>query len=299
MAPSMPRSLMLSSSGLRSTCFQRPLVRSFASSPCLLQVGPESPKFIEVPQPPQQRYPPKRRIKGVLPTPRNLFRGNRDKISPEYLAAATPEPTTEHGTSRSQWKQQMAATRRRNLREGLVELHHRKKQMDRAMAGRSAYRRAEHERLVHAPEREDERLTRPTVTEAMKQFNTGIVPDPDREARIAQKLERYRAMQEAKANERRDALHTLYTQAGSFITTQDQLNAAIEKTFVDNPEEFGNDIGVGGENIWNRGPPETVQQMLSEANKSGNNALRHHTGSADLTQKRIKKIAEELTGGKV
>jgi len=239
--------------------------------------------------------------------PRNIFpRRSADKTSAEYLASATPEPTHDASTHPSgdssradyiEWKQRMAATRRKNLREGLVELGHRKQKTDRAVAARSAYKKAEHERLIHAAERDDERLTNPSITAAMKQFQSGNVPDPDRPTRIAEKAARIQAKQAAKEEERRDALHTLYTRARDFITTESQLNATIDRVFVEHPEEFTNE-GGSGDNIWNRGPPETVQQMLNETNKTGNNAIKHYTGFGDVTQKRVRRIAEELTGGK-
>ena len=196
----------------------------------------------------------------------------------------------------------MAATRRRNLREGLVELHHRKQRIDRQVAGRSAFTRAEHGRLVRQGKREDEALTDPTITQPMKVFQKGTVPDPDRLARI----ERRRAMVEAKELEkresRRDALHTLYMNAGNFITTEDQLQKAIDRAFTKGPNPAWFNAGSAnkdGESVWNLGPPETVHQMLSKANKTGGKAVEYNAGYAKLTGERVRRIAEELTGGKM
>jgi hypothetical protein len=41
--------------------------------------------------------------------------------------------------------------------------------------------------LVQREKREDEQLTDPTITNSMKQFQKGIVPDPDRLARVERK----------------------------------------------------------------------------------------------------------------
>ncbi|KAI9879581.1 MAG: hypothetical protein M1830_008031 [Pleopsidium flavum] len=298
----------------QSCCAVTSAGRAFSLSSPTLKIGPESPKFIEVPQPLQPRSPPKRRIKGILPVPRNLFpRRGADKTSPEYLAAATPEPSSTKDASilgRQPteaadfivWKERMAAIRRRNLREGLVELQHRKQRTDRQVAGRSAYKRAEHERLVHREKRDDERLTDPTITDSMKNFQKGIVPDPDRLARIEQKRAMVQAKESAKQEERRDALHTLYMNAGTFITTEDQLQMAIDRAFTTEPNSAWYNSASStteAESVWNLGLPETVQQMLGKANRTGNKAMEYNEGFAKVTGERIRRIAEELTGGKM
>ena len=195
------------------------------------------------------------------------------------------------------WKACQAASRRRNLREGLVELRHRKRLSDRQLAARSAYRRAEHERLIRQPEREDERLTNPTVTQALRPPKTEILQDPDHEARLAEKQARVAAIEAEKVEERRNALHSLYMNARGFITTEAQLRAEVDRVFDDLDQWTSAE--VQGHNVWNLGTPETVQQMLSRVNRTGRNALDYNQGYAALTTKREKRIAEELTGGKM
>lgn len=178
-----------------------------------------------------------------------------------------------------------------------MELRHRKRLSDRQLAARSAYRRAEHERLIREPEREDERLTNPTVTQALRPPKTEVLADPDHEARIAEKRARVAVRNAEKVEERRDALHSLYMNARGFITTAAQLNAEVDRVFDDldqwaSAEAFGH-------NVWNLGTPETVQQKLSKVNRTGRNALEHNQGYAELTAQREKRIAEELTGGKM
>lgn len=191
----------------------------------------------------------------------------------------------------------MAASRRANLREGILELHKRKVRQDITIANRSAAKRNEREKRVRAPQREDERLTSPTIREAMRQLQVGRLPDPDREARIAEKVERVKAKEAARAAERKDALHTLYMNAREFITTEQQLDEEIEKIFVEHP--FG-PAHSSKTNIWDAyGAPPTVQDMLSTVNNTQKSAIQFHQGPAIITGKRSKKIAEELTGGKM
>ncbi|KAI9835382.1 MAG: hypothetical protein M1837_003792 [Sclerophora amabilis] len=287
--------------------------RAFSSSPRGLAVGPESPRFIEVPQPIQQRYPPKRRIKGTLPVPRNLFprRNGYKKTMLEYLAATTPQstgkdaaqPRSPEDPSQADyvaWKRRLAASRRHNLRSSLVELHDRHEKSARFVAARSKRRREEREQLVHEAEREDERLTSPTITKAMRQLQIGTPPDPDRAERIAAKEARHQAQAAARDEWRRDAAHTLYMHAREFITTEQHLNSVIDEVFTEQPEQWESNR-MPGENIWNVDAPETVQQLLNKANKPERRGISmgNIEGATRITQQRIRKIAEELTGGKM
>ncbi len=283
--------------------------RSISSSLRALAIGPESPKFIEVPQSLQPSYPPKRRIKGVLPTPRNVFhrRGPRN-LNPEYLAAVTPEPKPDASApnpnpstaagAQIAWKERMAATRRRNLREGLTELYNRKKRMEHFSNTRSRFRRESREALVYQKEREDERLTNPTILHAMKKFQHKNLPDPERNTRVQVKTHLVKRKQHQKAVERMNALHSLYMQARNFITTEADLDAAIERIFVPRPTDFMTDVSWG-HSVWNKGAPETVQKLLNITNKDSAKAMEFNEGSAYLTNQRMKRIQEELTGGKM
>ena len=97
---------------------------------------------------------------------------------------------------------------------------------------------------------------------------------------------------------RRNALHTLYVNAGDFITTGKQLDGVIDRAFDDN-SQFRSDSSEGV-NIWNLGYPETVQELLRKVNKSGRQtALDSAEGNEMVTRERMRKIGEELTGGKM
>jgi hypothetical protein len=298
MPPPLPKGSLSSATRCRQSTTSIPF-RSFSTTNHLSAIGPQNPKFIEIPIPPQEQARPKIDIKGTLPPPRNLFpKRAGDKTSTAYFAAVTPEPKEqpEPANEYVAWKRRMAESRRKNLRESLVELKKRQRDEGRVVAGISKARSAYREKRLHAPQREDERLTNPTILEINRTLQSGPVPDPNREARLAEKAARAQAKEAAKEDMRRNALHTLYMHARSFITTEEQFNREIEKIFTETPFLQNS----REDNIWvAKGSPLTIQDMLSEVNKSQKSAIKYHAGPAAVTGKRLKKIAEELTGGKM
>lgn len=277
------------------------------------QIPPESPKFIEIPKlrQPQSIYRPW--VKGILPVPRKIFGRNerKDKTSQEYLSAVTPDPKYSRAqqsnpvadsqplvANKTTWNYQQSTARRRNLRESLLELHRRKQRIDRSKAESRDRKQAESLQLATAPEREDERLTNPTIHTALLPRRRGPLPDPHREQRLERMRANVETMQRKKADERRTMLHTLYMNAREFIVEPAQLERAIDEAF-DDSELFVNDDRKG-ENIWNLGLPETVQQLLRINERKW---LRNRTDQAqwtkDLTEKRLDTIGEALTGGKL
>lgn len=276
------------------------------------QIPPESPRFIEIPKlrQPQSIYRPW--VKGILPVPRKIFRRSdpKEKTSAEYLSAVTPKPKyprakQANSVANSQldmvdtatWKSQQSAARRRNLREGLVELHQRKQRIDRSKAERRTRKQAESFQLANAPEREDERLTNPSVHTALLLSHRGLLPDPNRAQRLKKMRSNVESMQRKKLEERRLMLHTLYMNARDFIVRPAQLDHAIDLAF-DDPKQFVSDE-IRGENIWHLGPPETIQQLLRMSNLSWKSAaVDRYSRLKELTEKRLDNIGEELTGGK-
>jgi len=279
----------------RFQCNRIPL-RHASTSTAKVKIPPESPRFIDIPQPPQQQAYRKPYVKGVLPLPRELFgRKDPNRTTPEYLAAVTPEPAVKKHHAAPQvkaladWKSRQAAIRRQNLRESLVELHQRKVRADRRRAAISTAKQAEHERKIHEPEREDERLTNSSILNALIPGSHQHLPDPGREERIAQMKARFEAKEAAKQAERRNALHSLYMNARSFIVTEEELNKKVDEVFDDpwyqlNPEH----------SVWDKeGFPNSMQSMLLDTVKARSEAVN------ELTKRRAKRLAEELTGGKM
>ncbi|WEW59502.1 hypothetical protein PRK78_004976 [Emydomyces testavorans] len=293
-------------SGAKSTMSLGRLCKTFGihtrlfSSSSASMVGPESPNYIDVPRTIQPYLPWKQRVKGVLPVPRELFPPRRpDKPTKSYRDAATPEPSSKEPRVKPdhfmfkqlEWKRKMAEVRKRNLRQGLIELYKRKKDTQWKILKRSRARLAQQRQVLNQPPREDERLTAASTVQDMLLKKMPILPDPNAEERLARSRANVAMKQQLKSEERIDAIHTLYMNARYFITTEEQLNAEIERVFPvgENPE-WANDR-VKGENIWNLGPPPTVGSLVHRKDDT--------SSKWRLVQDRTKKIAEALTGGKI
>lgn len=178
--------------------------------------------------------------------------------------------------------------------------------------------------MLSQAEREDARLTNVSVPQAMKPA-TAKSSIKALEAELAnakqlhaQKLANYAATQSAKHEEKMDALHTLYMNARSFVTTEKQLNALLRQQF-DDKKRFENDEGEG-DSLWHLGSPVSVKDMIADATgrprarigsasgavlSSMNGRERFASQRKDVDeivgrdQERLKKIAERLSGGKI
>lgn len=270
------------------------------------QIPPESPKYIAIPQSRQIERVNRPWIKGILPIPRKIFPRNlkKDKTSPEYIQATTPQPrvlvkplpkdpsVAEYIT----YKAKQATARRRNLREGIAELYNRKQLMDHEVATRSAAKQARNQRLLYAPARDDEHFTATSIPQIIQPSIHRGLPDPNREERVAAMRQRTQAQLAAKREERLNTLHTLYMNARDFITTEAELEKLVDQVF-DDQEQFSTTFAIG-ENIWNLGQPETVKQLLG-FQKGPKTAVDRSEGYGPVTRDRLNRIAEELTGGKM
>ena len=241
-------------------------------------------------------------MKGVLPVPRTIHRKNEQKATPKYLANVTPEPSSTEGISQAatsetkdvmEWKARQSAARRHNLCEGLVELKDRQARKERDLAAIRAHKRAVQERRTNAPEREDERLTNPSVLETMKSLGT---PHTSSKGDIAKRRERYEALQARKREKRQDALHNLYVNAKDFMISMEDLNAKIEEEFHKEFYTINPEHGVWDE----QGMPETTGWLLSSNNKNSKRAVGTNDGDyAAVSGERVQRVAEELTGGRL
>ncbi|KAL2842168.1 hypothetical protein BJY01DRAFT_216851 [Aspergillus pseudoustus] len=274
-------------------------LRGFSTSSAL-RVGPESPNFIEIPQSIQPYQPAKRSVKGTLPVPREIFPRRRvDKATEEYVRAATPlplnskdiDPKEPHAEYR-QWKKEMAEMRRTNLRKGLKALHKRKQQTDRIMEHQSREKQQRRARVLKQGEPEDILLTRPSVIKEMLPQHNPVLPDPAREQRLALSKARLEEKTQQKELARRESLHTLYMNARDFIVNEQQLAAAIDKAFPDGINEAWRNDQTNGENIWNLGFPTSVPEALTRGTRTDADRW-------DKVQERVKKLGEEITGGKL
>lgn len=191
----------------------------------------------------------------------------------------------------------MSESRRQNLREGLKALRARTNSTNRRRTEYTAQRQADREELLHRPEREDERLTAPSHGLDLAKLMHGAPPDPNREQRLQTKAANVAARDAIKSARRRDQLHNLYMQARSFIVTPEQLDKAVDEAFGsnDSPVSF-----QSGASMWNYGKPDSLQDMLNRANQvGGRGALESASRGSSVQSERMRRLAEELTGGKM
>ncbi|KAI0160618.1 hypothetical protein GGR57DRAFT_388689 [Xylariaceae sp. FL1272] len=287
------------------------LTRLFTTSLHLSQasIPPESPLFINVPNPPQDQSIEARRdlkpIRGFIPPPRQIFRAKNSskKPTPAYLRQSAPEPSN----ARSQippaselqaWKRRMAASRRSNIRAGIKGLYARKTARDTHLSSVRRAKLAHHHRLATAPEPEDERLTRSHINTGT--LNTAVALDPQRFENALASRDRTTQLSNHLSSLRRDAIQTLYMNARSFILSESDLEAVISREFAD--DAFSRYGPVSSyhrvENIWDAlGEPTSPQTMLRDLERKSGNVILDRTSESARTLKRQKQIAEALTGG--
>ena len=175
-----------------------------------------------------------------------------------------------------------------------MELRRRKEHIDKTIGARSARRQALYEEAVHRPEREDERLTTPTLPHSMKSKYFLNVADPKRGQRIVQKRAQAKAHQDNRNEEIRTDLQSLYMNARTFVVTEQDLNNLVEDVFENHPWWKANPT----RSIWEKGhdSPDTVAKLLN-VNTARQSAVRKE--NMGVFARRVTKIAEELTGGKL
>ncbi|KAI1770795.1 hypothetical protein F4818DRAFT_253580 [Hypoxylon cercidicola] len=282
-----------------------------AGSPQHQQIPPESPLFINVPNPPQDQSVEALRelkpVKGHLPVPRQVFKQRDGHLKPrdEWLARSAPAPSSERSRQppRSDvqaWKRQMAASRRENMREGVRALYSRKQHFDARRLERQTAKLAANRAAATAPEREDERLTRASIN--AQTLQTAVLPDPERLTRALASRERTELLSAQKSEARRDAIQELYMKARSFIVSEGELEAEVERQFAPGYWK-GMGLSAAGydiQNIWDLdGRPLTVADMLTDVTRTSNALLKNVETEKIRTLKRQKEVAEELTGGKL
>jgi hypothetical protein len=110
--PAMPSRTALSTP-LRAWNCASCCQRTFTTSAARAAVGPEHPRYIDFPEPPQQTSRQTKWMKGVLPIPRNVFAGKGAKdLSNEEVLSKTTKTAQRHSDvergSREAWKIKMA-----------------------------------------------------------------------------------------------------------------------------------------------------------------------------------------------
>lgn len=280
-------------------------VRSFTSSSALA-VGPESPNFVDIPRQVQPDTIWKKSIKGTLPVPRDIFtRQKPNKHTPEFVAAATQEPIPENAlqpdedptTDMKAWRKKMAQTRRDNLRSGTDELYQRSEAQTHLLGARSEHKQDLQRRLIKTAEAKDKALAASSATPEF--INQASLFAGRSEASLNAAKNRVKQIEARKATSRAEAVQELYMNARKFIVTEDQLDEVIKKTFPEGSNPAWKTDVEEGENIWNLGPPSSLADLVAATDRT--TMADHEVSHAQqqITKKRLQKLAEEVTGGKM
>lgn len=173
--------------------------------------------------------------------------------------------------------------------------------MDKSRDERVSRRFYKHNKASAAPEREDDRFTRPTVLDAI--MDTKVYPDPARFARADRSRTRVLARETEKREARRDALMELYTSASQFIVHENELKAKIDEVFAEDYfQKRSQEIHRHGmtENMWGSyGKPPSIANMMETATGGSTKVMEADQTESDRSVKRQKRIAEDLTGGRM
>ena len=280
--------------------------RAFSATTRSRAVGPEHPQYIEVPEAPQQTIPYHPPVKGTLPVPRNVLAGagSKGKTSEAWLNATARRPRRQikhRSGSREEWQAKISESRRRNLEEGIRSINTRQQREARQAETRNRIREEERIAALDAPEREDERITLPTHGLDLETLLHKVPADPNRESRLADKRANYARHNALRANARMEHLHTLYMNARTFIVNTQQLDAAVDEAFGTNEKPVRwSEYGGNGASVWDQGRPRGVADRLGQAQGSGGaarEAVKTKGDPLDLNRQRLRRIAEELTGG--
>ncbi|KAL0640881.1 hypothetical protein Q9L58_000189 [Maublancomyces gigas] len=250
--------------------------RAFSTTP-RPRVSPESPHYIEIPRPPTVRVSARHRQKGKLPHPKSirddvLVKPATSEPSPRRLPTNVDDKTIAYIT----WKQNLAESRRRNLREGVHELQQRQKQLEKHRALVLQKRSESREILLAAKQREDVRLTLPSVLSTLRVDDGSKMVRISKE-RLAEKKAAWAAKEAQKSATRIENFHELYLNAREFILTEKQLDEAIEREFTQKDHLY-------------KTLPQTVEDMLQQVQNNRGDFGR---------DKKMLEISGRLTGSRL
>lgn len=311
MPPSIPRAPLRSlTSSIPSTVssVSAATLRTFSTTASRLEVDipPESPRFINLPDPPQsseRKLPP---VKGVLPVPREIFHRRNNgshKVQPGFVDQTVPKSRAELAgeaprSEKAAWKRLMAESRRQALGAGISSLWERKQTREARAKGRAESHRERNLMAANAPERLDDVYTRGTVMQHT--LETRVIRDPLYKERQLESQARTAALQQTRSEARKDAVQRLYVEAGSFIVSEEELSKKIDDIFT--PDHFkthGKQFAIpDAENVWDaHGPPITIKSMFASMKGTSTVAIDYYKSEASETTLRQRVVAGELTGG--
>lgn len=291
-----------------------------------VRIPPESPKFITVPEVVQRTREPRPRVRGRLPVPRRVFdlrkldapgarppprraaagssnsRSRRKepgvdpRLEPDYVERAMPRSQRQPRSPLGEFRRTMADSRRAALAEGIDGLYQRQRQRDAVARGSLNARLRARLEAARAPERDDDRLTRPTVRREV--LSTAVELDPHRFERAAKSARRTAALAAAKSEARRDALQELYIAAKNFIVSEEELERHVEVMFRPTYFSDAQKTIQTTKNLWDLdGSPITVKELMNQFARASKDSTSGSSESREAA--RQKAVAEQLTGGKL
>ncbi|KAI3396704.1 hypothetical protein diail_11731 [Diaporthe ilicicola] len=316
MAPTIPRAPLraLSSSILpcatsipstTSTAF-----RTFTTTASRLEVEipPESPRFINLPDLPQSsehKLPP---VKGVLPVPRQIFHRRNNgshKIQAGFVDETAPRSKAEAAgeaarSDKAAWKRALAESRRQALAAGIERLWERKNTREGREKRRAEAHRRRNLAAADAPEGLDDVFTRGTVTQAT--LDTRVVRDPLYKERQLESQAKTAALAGERSEARKNAIQRLYVEAGNFIVNEDELAKKVDDVFAE--DYFKKKAQWKGkydsQNIWDAsGLPTPVKSMFASLKGTSNQVLKSYRTEVSSTARRQQIVSGELTGAAV
>lgn len=247
-------------------------------------------------------------MKGHLPIPRDVFktRSTNPKESDAFIQASTPVPQKaktpgpySKDVEYRLYKQRLAEKRRSAFQEGVKQLHERKVASEAEFSAKIQREYAHRRQVALAPPREVDVLTQTSIDKGIRDYLNDSLSESSRSAIIPQRRQAYARRMSKVRSVRASRLHDLYTNARLFIVDEAQLDEAIDKAFGTDDHPVGWDHkgnmgprqeGKDGLSPWQGPLPEGVSERL--------NKLRGGEG-VGLAKERVKRVAEELTGGKM
>ncbi|KAF1923334.1 uncharacterized protein M421DRAFT_425864 [Didymella exigua CBS 183.55] len=302
----MPPRIPVRASWAPSVPVSCPNARPFCSTPAALALGPQSPNYIEVPKPAQPTFPMDPNLKGHLPIPRDITRTRSPHADVESFLRRTtkdakdrkaPGPFSRDADLRL-YKQRLADTRKEALKEGVKELHARKVTSEAQHLDRIQQSGEMRRKLAMAPRRDVDILTETSVSKGVRDFLADSLPASEKN--IEARRRAYEKRQAAQEAVRQSRLHDLYTNARTFIVSEEQLDLAIEEAFGTEENPVGWDM-KGNEGRRQQGNHEGLSPWAGPMPEGVGDKMQKLRGGegVGLAKERVRKLAEELTGGKM
>lgn len=267
-------------------------------------IPPHSPRYVYVPRPVQDAPHSQTLRQGTLPKPRIPLLRTKKQL-PWHLENTAPAPTAvplpKNIPLRDQahvtWKIKESNLRRQNFLEGYTTLRKRESGVSGKNPAASKRGIPTARQRIMGREKSYEEMSRPSILSFM------IQPGKWRHVKRSQAetdaaRARYTKMEEEKEYERQLNVHNLYINAKNFIVNTEQLEDSLTKAFDSDFYQYNKEKNYG---IWDEeGWPEDTAYLMDRAqNNDAAGAAVSTSGYTEAARRRIMKVTEEMTGGKL